>query len=54
MIEVRRRQISGIYIINYQLPRILTALLHVADKSCLSHGMCLYQVTLYDDVALFE
>ena len=28
----------------YRLPLILTALLHVADKRYLSHGMCLYQV----------
>ena len=30
----------------YQLPRILTALLTLSDKLCLSHGMCHYQVMM--------
>ena len=30
----------------YQLPPILTALLALPDKHCLSHGMCLYQVMM--------
>ena len=30
----------------YQLPLILTALLHFPAKHCLSHGICLYQVML--------
>ena len=30
----------------YQLPLRLTALLHVAHKRCLSHGMYLYQVMM--------
>ena len=38
------------YTMFYQLPLILTALLHFADKRYLPHGMCLYQVmmTLHD------
>ena len=35
---------SGNTICPYQLPFILTALLH--DHCCLSHGMCLYQVMM--------
>ena len=30
----------------YQLPLILTACCTLPDKSCLSHGMCLYQVMM--------
>ena len=30
----------------YQLPFLLTAALHDADKHCLSHGMCIYQVMM--------
>ena len=30
----------------YQLPFILTAVLPVPDRRCLSHGMCLYQVMM--------
>ena len=40
--DIKRYSYKGIH----QLPIILTALLHLPDKRCLSHDMCRYQAMM--------
>ena len=60
MPDTKRKQQKGStkearsYNLIYQLPLILTALFHLPDKRCLSHGMCLHQIMMTDKSQLSD